>query len=258
MLRLLLCLIVCLPTPLKGYQTYNNCHSHNDYQREYPFYEAFIEGFASIEADVFLVEGELYVAHDRENISPERTLRRMYLEPVNREMILGKGSCYGNGRSPQLLIDLKTDYRETLPVLVRMLEKYRECFDTQANPSAVKVIVSGNMPPPEEFESYSSLLFFDGRPGVDYSAGQLQRLAMVSASYSDFSKWSGKGRISAKDIEKITAFIDMAHGMGLKARFWGCPDNPEAWGKFIELGLDFINTDRPAELAAFLETIDGH
>ena len=40
-------------------------HSHNDYAQKRPFWGAYEAGADSIEADVFLVDGELLVAHSR-------------------------------------------------------------------------------------------------------------------------------------------------------------------------------------------------
>ena len=59
-------------------------HSHNDYNRKSPFFDAYKAHAASIEADVFLVDGELYVAHDREDIRSWRTLRNLYLDPIRQ------------------------------------------------------------------------------------------------------------------------------------------------------------------------------
>lgn len=252
-MRMLLVLLL-LPLGLcaqSGY-TLSNCHSHNDYERRVPFYEAFVAGMGSIEADIFLVDGELYVAHDRSDIKPERTLRRMYIEPVAREMALGRGSCYGDGRSPQLLIDLKSGYEETLPALIALLNEYGGCFDTAENPGAVRVVVSGSMPPPEKFGDYHGVVFFDGRPTQNYNEDQLRRLGLMSASLGDHAKGDGRGGLTQEDVQKITAFVRHGHSLGLKVRFWGCPDTPEAWEIFMSLGVDIINTDRPAQLAAFI------
>ncbi|MHC4705195.1 MAG: hypothetical protein ACYTFQ_31985, partial [Planctomycetota bacterium] len=57
-------------------------HAHNDYRHDRPLYDALAHGFTGVEADIFLVDGDLYVAHDRHEITPERTLRRLYLDPL--------------------------------------------------------------------------------------------------------------------------------------------------------------------------------
>jgi hypothetical protein len=39
-------------------------HAHNDYEHERPLHDALGHGFKSVEADVWLVDGELVVSHD--------------------------------------------------------------------------------------------------------------------------------------------------------------------------------------------------
>lgn len=232
-----------------------NCHSHNDYYRQNPFYDAYGQRFGSIEADVFCIEGELYVAHDRDKIEDGRTLKTMYLEPIKKVMKDNGGSCYGEGQSLRLLIDLKTGYRETLPVLIGQLNEYGENFDAKKNPDAVKVVVSGSMPPPAQFGEYSGIVWFDGRPNIEYSPEQLERVAMISASFSDYSRWNGNDPMSAEDSVSIKSFIDSGHEKGKIVRFWGCPDTELAWRTFLDMGVDVINTDRVAELGEYMRSL---
>src|SRR5689334_17418060 len=46
-------------------------HSHNDYRQKHPLTDALRLGYLSIEADVFLVDGDLLVAHEREECRPD-------------------------------------------------------------------------------------------------------------------------------------------------------------------------------------------
>ena len=52
-------------------------HAHNDYRHERPLLDALEHGFCSVEADVFLVDDKLCVAHDAPEITPQRTLRSL-------------------------------------------------------------------------------------------------------------------------------------------------------------------------------------
>jgi alkaline phosphatase len=65
--------------------TLKNAHSHNDYEHQQPFYQAFGLGFGSIEADVYLQKDEIFVSHEAKDIHPSRTFRKLYLEPILRE-----------------------------------------------------------------------------------------------------------------------------------------------------------------------------
>ena len=64
--------------------SFNSGHSHNDYKQNIPLLRAYYAGMGSIEADVFLKNGQLYVAHELKEIKPEATLLKQYLEPLYR------------------------------------------------------------------------------------------------------------------------------------------------------------------------------
>src|SRR4249920_4141992 len=63
-----------------------NAHSHNDYENATPFSLAFANGFGSIEADVFSVDDTLFVAHNRQDIRRDRSLRALYLDPLAKSL----------------------------------------------------------------------------------------------------------------------------------------------------------------------------
>ncbi len=79
-------------------------HAHNDYEHERPLLDALDHGFTSVEADVWLVDGELLVAHDRENVRRERTLRSLYLRPLTRRIESHGGSVYSVETPFQLMM----------------------------------------------------------------------------------------------------------------------------------------------------------
>ncbi|KAK5202870.1 Altered inheritance of mitochondria protein 6 [Exophiala xenobiotica] len=70
------------PTDATGDIRPVNCHSHNDYWRSVPLYEAIYAGCTSAEADVWLVDDELDVGHKRYALAQNRTLQSLYLEPL--------------------------------------------------------------------------------------------------------------------------------------------------------------------------------
>ena len=61
-----------------------HAHAHNDYEHPRPLLDALDHGFTSVEADVFLVDGQLLVAHDPADLDPARTLESLYLDPLAR------------------------------------------------------------------------------------------------------------------------------------------------------------------------------
>ena len=60
-----------------------NAHSHNDYEQPTPFWTAYHEGFGSLEADIFLQNDSLLVAHDLKGLLLGRTLKKYYLDPLD-------------------------------------------------------------------------------------------------------------------------------------------------------------------------------
>jgi len=76
--------------------TVSNAHSHNDYEQRIPFWMAFNAGFGSIEADVFLIDSVLYVAHDRGELRRNMKLDTAYLLPLLRCLQKNEGRPYAD------------------------------------------------------------------------------------------------------------------------------------------------------------------
>jgi alkaline phosphatase len=66
------------------------------------------------------------------------------------------------------------------------------------------------------------------------------------------TSWNGLGRIPEPELREVKRVADSLHRRGFKVRFWGNADTKTLWQSFIKIGVDYINTDRPADLAAFL------
>ncbi|WP_160712643.1 alkaline phosphatase [Chitinophaga solisilvae] len=241
-----------LQAQTKTYTT-ANAHSHNDYERNVPFYQAAALQFGYIEADIHLKDGVLYAAHDQKDIRPERTFKELYLLPVIRQFSLNNGKAYTNGSTLHLLIDIKTAGIPTLQALQELLLPYRQYFDTQANPDAVKIVLSGNIPATGDWKKFDPLFYFDGRPDSIYPAELKQRVALVSTDFHRYSSWNGKGTFTPADQEKVTSVINKVHQQGFPFRFWGAPSARTCYYKLMDLGADVIGTDRPEELYDVLQ-----
>jgi alkaline phosphatase len=72
------------------------------------------------------------------------------------------------------VIDIKENYEQVLSKLLADLKGNESIFDQQKNPSAIKIVVSGEIPPPEKFDNYPSMIYFDGRPEKRLYAGTAQ------------------------------------------------------------------------------------
>ena len=58
------------------------CHSHNDYWRTVPLFDALSAGCPSVEADIWYQYDDLCVGHRHFQLDTNRTLRSMYINPL--------------------------------------------------------------------------------------------------------------------------------------------------------------------------------
>lgn len=239
----LLTLLSASATAQKTYTTLNG-HAHNDYLNKMPFYQAYKAGFGSIEADIFPVNGELFVAHDQDKITKGRTLKSLYLNPVLKE--LNRDAS----RRISLLIDIKKNYKAALPILVKQLEPLKK----QLLNGQLAIVISGNRPKPADFVDYPEYVSFDDDQSAGYTPRQWQRVGLVSLPFPRLSKWRGEGSIGIEDTNRLRKTIDSVHTAGKRIRFWAAPDNQTAWTALMKLGVDLIGTDKVEELSTFLRT----
>ena len=234
-----------------GYST-ANAHSHNDYEQPVPLYTAYYSQFGSIEADIFLRNDTLLVAHTPKDLEKRRTLEDLYLKPLQAFIENNKGYIYADtSRKLQFMIDIKTDAMSTLNELMRLLIKYPAIIRTPS----VKIVISGNRPDPGDFTSYPSCIWFDGVLGVNYSKDALSRIAMMSDDLKKYTSWNGNKKIPSKDFVRLQSAVTRAHELHKPVRFWGAPDFMDAWEQFIQLKVDYINTDSIKALSAFLKQL---
>jgi alkaline phosphatase len=244
--------LLCLSSfTLAQKYTSSRVFAHNDYVRDKPFYTAYALGVGYIEADVFLLKGDLMVAHHRNEIVPGKNLEVLYLQPLSEKVRQLQGNVYKDpAQELTLMIDLKTEGVPTLNAVVEKLGRYPDLI---ACPN-LKVMISGSVPDPKKWSEYPDYIYFDGRPGIPYTPDQLRRIAMISTGFPGHVTWDGKGRISEDGRQRISALVDDAHAKGKKFRFWATPDFPEAWRELMSLDMDVIVTDDVTALVEFLKT----
>jgi alkaline phosphatase len=237
-----------LMTGVRHY-TIANTHSHNDYEQPEPFRTAYRAQFGSIEADIFLVGGTLFVAHDRDELALNRTLEEYYVKPLSVQVERNHGHPYADSsRQLQMLIDVKADSTAALDALVALLRKYPVLTST----SSLTWVISGNRPDPVLYTAYPPFISFDGMLLHRYSRAALSRIVMMSDDLKEYTSWDGAGDIPAGDRQLIGTAVQWAHDLHLPVRFWDAPDFPHAWKQLMELRVDFINTDHIRQLADYL------
>ena len=234
-----------------------NAHAHNDYEHARPLLDALEHGFCSVEADVWLVDGALLVAHDEEDVTPERTLEALYLEPLAARVAANSGRVYPDGPEFILLVDSKSRPSTTYAALVESLKRFESMLTTFSDDGeqagAVRVIVSGGRPLRDMLAEEHHVAAYDGRiPDLDadYSSAFMP---LVSASFATAFPDAAVPLDETTKAE-IRALTDAAHAKGRKFRFWATPEDERVWADLIACGVDLINTDQLERLRAFLES----
>lgn len=224
-------------------------HSHNDYQRNVPFYQAYAQGVASVEADIHYNDGALLVGHDDDEVT--ESIESMYLAPIAKYCRKNGGHPYADKNKPlQLLVDIKESTEPTLSALINVIEeKYADVFCTQA----VKLVITGNRPEPKDFCKYPDWVMYDGVLENSYTPEQLKQVALISECFTDYAHWNGKGSLVIDQEIKVREAIAKAHDMGKTIRFWGGPETTTAYYTYYNFGIDWFNTDKPELCAEFFK-----
>ncbi|WP_346957988.1 phosphatidylinositol-specific phospholipase C/glycerophosphodiester phosphodiesterase family protein [uncultured Arthrobacter sp.] len=250
------------PAPVVVGQPLAQAHAHNDYEQDRPLFDALEHGFTSVEADVWLVDGELRVAHDREDVRPGVTLESLYLDPL-QDLVRGQGhSVYPKwGGSLQLLIDIKSDGESTYAAIEQELAKHRDIMSRYSHGSTktgpVAAVISGNRPLATMQAQETRFSFYDGRSADLTSGIPAGLMPLVSDNWTKLFTWQGVGPMPEAERAKLRAYVADAHANGYRVRFWATPDMPGAardavWNELFDAGVDHINTDDLAALQQFL------
>jgi hypothetical protein len=233
-------------------------HAHNDYLHPRPLLDALSHGFNSVEADIFLGEGNsLLVAHTRGEIKPERTLEKLYLGPLRERARQHHGRIQPGSARFYLFIDLKTDASTTWPVLRAVLAQYADILSEVRNGQlierAVTVILSGSRPSltalGQESPRYAA---YDGRLSDLASDAPAHLMPVISDNWMSTFRWGASIPFSEKDSSRLKEMVAKAHTRGRLMRFWATPEKELAWKTLVEHGVDMINTDKLAELSGYL------
>ncbi|MET9499246.1 phosphatidylinositol-specific phospholipase C/glycerophosphodiester phosphodiesterase family protein [Streptomyces sp. NPDC006552] len=239
-------------------------HAHNDYDHARPLFDALDHRFNSVEADIYLVDGDLLVAHDPADLDPARTLESLYLAPLAARVRAQHGSVYRGRRIPlQLLIDIKTEGAATYLELDRQLRRYQGLFTTYAHgrvrTGPVTAVVSGDRAARVPMEAQRARsAFYDGRLTDLGTATPASFTPLISDNWATNFTWQGAGPMPAAERAKLRGIVAAAHARGQRVRLWATPDaagpaRDTVWSELLAAGVDHLNTDDLAGLEAFLD-----
>ncbi|KAL8770768.1 MAG: hypothetical protein Q9209_003635 [Squamulea sp. 1 TL-2023] len=244
------------------------CHSHNDYWRHVPLFDALAAGCTGVEADVWLepeMKDDLYVGHTRKSLKPARTLSSLYVEPLLT--ILNDMNTPSNisltpdndttktisgvfDKSPNqsltLLIDLKTSSESTFPIVLSALQplikqNYLTTWSKEKGliPGPITVVGTGNT----EFTSAilapensdPRFIFFDAPLATlaslhpkDKNDYNTNNSYYASVSYDAQIGKPFLGSMFPTQVRKVRRQIEAAKEKGLVSRYWDTPTWPKA------------------------------
>lgn len=244
-------------------------HAHNDYEHDRPLYDALDHRFKSVEADIWLVDGQLVIAHDPEDVPQAaeqgRTLRSLYLEPLRQTVKQNRGSVYrGDPDYFTLLIDIKSEAEPTYRALHEELRRYDRILTTfqpsGVEDGAVTAIVSGNRPRELMQQQRVRYAAYDGRMSDLGVATDQSFVPLISDNWTRHFTWMGDGPMPDEEREKLRNIVATAHANGQRVRFWATPEvapaREEVWKELLAAEVDYINTDHLDALEQFLVNND--
>lgn len=232
-----------------------NAFAHNDYWHKHPLHDALDNGFTQVEADIYLRNGKLIVAHILPMLSKHHTLENLYLKPL-QDYVNGIGPA-SDAYPMVLMIDIKSDADKTFKQLELLLEKYEPILSCYKNGVFVKkqltIVLSGHKPFKQLCAKEDRLAFLDeDLMKIKRDTSQRNIYQMASCKYSNLLKWSGKGFLPETQRQHLCEYVALAHQQGEKVRLWHSPEKTKVWKELLSCGVDLINTDHLAQLKNFL------
>lgn len=234
-------------------------YAHNDYENRRPLQDALDQGYRGAEADVYLVDGRLLVAHDRDEVRPGRTLAALYLEPL-QALVARDGAVLPDGSAFLLNIEAKERGRETYDALRAELARFAGMLavvrDGVPEPGPVQVVLVGWFPPLAELVAepvrYAAVQAHYRDLPADHADLPAHLLRLVSVQYGDEFAWNGKGEPPAAFSARLARIrADAGAVPGRLLRVFRVPRRDGAYRALLAGGVDLIGTktlDRSREV----------
>jgi alkaline phosphatase len=165
----------------------------------------------------------------------------LYIDPIIAVLKANK-----EGNFHQLLIDSKTASDSTLPLIIAAFKPYAALLQKKG----FRIVISGNRPKPAQYIESPVWITFDGRSDEPFPTN---KVILESESLFKFGFWNGQGPIPAPLKEKLKTYVDKVHANGRKVRLWATPDSLLGYQALVDIGVDYIGTDKLSLLADYLK-----
>lgn len=247
------------------------CHSHNDYGRRVPLFDALAAGCTSVEADIWLPEArnsstELRVGHTDSSLTDDRTLASLYVQPLvtimdnlaTSQMLNSSVFETDPNQTFVLLLDFKSNGSELWPHVNTQLEILRKKnwlrhWDGLAEkivPGPLTIVATGNAPFDLLVANTTYRDIFYDAPLDDLDSGKFNTSNSFFASAA-LNQAVGKpslGNFDSKSLAKLTSLIANAKTRGLVSRYWDTPSWPvsardRVWNTLVSDEVGILNVD---------------
>jgi hypothetical protein len=238
-------------------------HSHNDYWRARPLFDALSLGVQSVEADVWYfpeTSDNIYVGHSKRALKTNLLLDNMYLDPLNailkganipqNDSVIAATGSGVHASTKQcgvfdtecdttlyFFIDFKTDGDHLFDIIHAKFEKFREngwlsYFNTTSgefNWGPITVIGTGNTPIEKVLNQGERRdIFLDGPldklGGPEDDTVQFAISPVVSASLRMLIQQRKIVEpLTEQQVQQVKTQVDIAHKRGMKTRIWDTP-----------------------------------
>ncbi len=232
-------------------------HSHNDYLRRRPLWDALEAGFGSVEVDVHRVGDRLVVSHAARGLGRKPDIEALYLAPLNAHVLRNGGRVYADDpRVFTLMVDVKSEAEPALNLLLGLLQRYPDLWkaDSPGAQPAVRVVISGNRPDTSVLRAVPVPLALDGRMEQLQGNGQPEHYPWISASWGSQFNTRRPARLQEAQRKQIARWADAAEAMGAELRFWAAGNRKAQWTMLQEAGVQRINVDRISRFVRLMES----
>jgi hypothetical protein len=248
--------------PAYGHQ---HLHSHNDYNQAEPLFLALRAGARSIEADVFYRKTKLAVGHNWWKLRKGRTLRKLYLDPLQKIFQANAGKIYRKDPDPLILqVDFKNASPKAIAFLQKTLQKYHGMLTRfhkgGKEQGAITIVLTGVNQYRQKIiqqEERWMAVYAELKDTTKTAAEQQRAMPLIAFKWDRYFNWDGRGRMPAEEYARLRELVQAVHRSGRKLRVWSAPDTPQCWRIQRKAGVDLVNTDRPAALSDWLDNYEG-
>ena len=238
-------------------------YSHNDYINPHPLRDALGLGYKGVEADIFLVAGELRLGHDRAAAQRGAAFEAQYVAPL--ESLVTRCRTLTLDGTPFLLtVELKESSQPTFDTLTALLARHPSLFSSDSAEAlapthaaaAVQVVLVGWYPPGFALASPVPLWRQEhlrhARPLVITDPA----VALISL---DYGKTVGQWWVTHDRRQRWLATIRAIKAAypALRVRVHDVPVDERVYRELLAAGVDLIGTMRLAETAQRLTSIEG-